>query len=167
VARTLRAADEDPLNARGSGKDSGQILAAILNRVNLPGWKAEIASPTPTVTSMNGVRVERQKPKGPVNVVIASSGLKIFGAGEWLHEKRGGKPRRSWRRLHLAVDPDSSEILAAELTTTDEGDAFRVGPLLDQIDGPASAVPGDRWMTSGAPSSCTTPPPRKAATGFS
>ena len=67
-------------------------------------------------------------------MVIDSSGLKIFGAGEWLHEKHGGKPRRSWRRLHLAVDPDSSDILAAELPT-DEGDASLVGPLLDQIDG--------------------------------
>ena len=46
----------------------------------------------------------------------------------------------SWRRLHLAVDPDSSEILAVELTTTDEGDASLVGPLLDQIDDPVSAV---------------------------
>ena len=56
-----------------------------------------------------------KKPKGPVNVVIDSSGMKVFGAGEWLHEKHGGKPRRSWRRLHLAIDPDSSDILAAEL----------------------------------------------------
>jgi transposase len=69
--------------------------------------------------------------------------LKIVGAGEWLHEKHGGKPRRSWRRLHLAVDPDSGDILAAELTTTDEGDASLVGPLLDQIDGPVSAVLAD------------------------
>ena len=83
------------------------------------------------------------KPKGPVNVVIDSSGLKIFGAGEWLHEKHGGKPRRNWRKLHLAVDPDSGDILAAELTTTDKGDASLVGPLLDQIDGPVSAVLAD------------------------
>jgi transposase len=69
--------------------------------------------------------------------------LKIFGVGEWLHEKHGGKPRRSWRKLHLAVDPDSNDILAAELTTTDEGDASRVGPLLDQIDGPVSTVLAD------------------------
>ena len=57
--------------------------------------------------------------------------LKVVGAGEWLHEKHGGKPRRSWRKLHLAVDPDSGEILASELTTTDDGDASLVGPLLD------------------------------------
>jgi transposase len=84
-----------------------------------------------------------KKPKGPVNVVIDSSGLKIFGAGEWLHEKHGGKPRRSWRRLHLAVDPGGGDILAAGLTTTDEGDASLVSPLLDQIDGPVSAVLAD------------------------
>jgi transposase len=84
-----------------------------------------------------------KKPEGPVNVVIDSSGLKIFGAGEWLHEKHGGKPRRSWRRLHLAVDPDSSDILVAELTPTDEGDVPLVGPLLDQIDGLVSAVLAD------------------------
>jgi hypothetical protein len=71
----------------------------------------------------------------------AASGLKVFDAGEWLHEKHGGKPRRSWRRLHLAINPDSSEILAAELT--DEGDASLVGPLLDQIDGPVSTVLAD------------------------
>src|SRR3712207_5642195 len=53
-------------------------------------------------------------PKGPVDVVIDSSGLKVFGAGEWRHEKHGAKPRRSWRRLHLAIDPDRDDILAAE-----------------------------------------------------
>ncbi|MCW2239282.1 IS5 family transposase [Azospirillum canadense] len=82
-------------------------------------------------------------PTGPVDVVIDSSGLKVFGAGEWCHEKHGGKPRRSWRRLHLAVDPESGNVLAAELTTTEDGDASQVGPLLDQIAGPVRAVLAD------------------------
>jgi len=42
---------------------------------------------------------------------------------EWQLEKYGGKPRRTWRKLHLAVDPDSGGILASELTTTGDGDA--------------------------------------------
>ena len=82
-----------------------------------------------------GVATALRKAGGPVNVVIDSTGLKVFGAADWLHEKHGGKPRRSWRKLHLAVDPDSGEILASELTTTGDGDASLVGPLLDQIDG--------------------------------
>ena len=89
-----------------------------------------------------GVATALRKAKGG-HVVIDNSGVKVFGAGEWLHEKHGGKPRRSWRKLHLAVDPNSGEILASELTTTDEGDASLVGPLLDQIDGPLASVPAD------------------------
>jgi Transposase DDE domain len=48
---------------------------------------------------------------GPVNVVIDSTGLKVFGAGEWQIEKRGGKGRRTWRKLHLAVDPETARFL--------------------------------------------------------
>jgi transposase len=110
-----------------------------------------------------------KKPKGPINVVIDSSGLKIFGAGEWLHEKHGGKPRRSWRRLHLAVDPDSGDILAAELTTTDEGDASLVGPPLERIDGPVSAdgaydgEPIYRTVAERHPDAAVVIPPRSTA----
>jgi Transposase DDE domain len=56
-----------------------------------------------------------------VHVVIDSTGLKVFRSGEWLHEKHGGRPRRSWRKLHLAIDPDSGETLTSELTTTGDG----------------------------------------------
>jgi len=80
---------------------------------------------------------------GPVHVVIDSTGLKVYGAGEWLAEKHGERGQRTWRKLHLAVDPNSGEILASELTTTEEGDASLVGPLLDQITGPITSVTAD------------------------
>jgi Transposase DDE domain len=81
--------------------------------------------------------------RGPVHVVIDATGLKVHGAGEWLAETHGGRGRRSWRKLHLAVDPDSGEILASELTASEEGDASLVGPLLDQIPGPIASVTAD------------------------
>ena len=80
---------------------------------------------------------------GPVNVVIDATGLKVSGAGDWQREKHGGQGHRTWRKLHLAVDPDSGEILASELTTTEDGDASQVGPLLDQISGPIASVTAD------------------------
>src|SRR5919112_783769 len=73
---------------------------------------------------------------GPVHVVIDATGLKVCGAGEWLVEMHGGRGRRSWRKLHLALDPGSGEILASELTTAEEGDAALVGTLLGRIQGP-------------------------------
>jgi len=50
----------------------------------------------------------------PVHVVIDSTGLKIYGAGEWQAEKHGERGRRTWRKLHLAVNPESGSILASE-----------------------------------------------------
>src|SRR3954468_13154140 len=80
---------------------------------------------------------------GPVHVVIDATGLKVYGAGEWLVEKHGGRGKRTWRKLHLAVDPSTGEILAAELTRNEEGDASQVGPLLEQIPGPLASVIAD------------------------
>jgi len=53
------------------------VALSMLNRVKRPGWKAEIAAPSPTVTSMNGVRIERQQPLAfarEADVVLVGSG---------------------------------------------------------------------------------------------
>ncbi|WP_338105667.1 IS5 family transposase [Microvirga tunisiensis] len=109
---------------------------------------------------------------GPVNVVIDSTGLKVFGAGEWQREKHGGKGRRTWRKLHLAADPDTGEILASELTTTEDGDASQVGPLLNQISGPIASVTADgaydggpvyRIIAQRDPAAAVIIPPRSTA----
>ena len=53
------------------------VVASMLNRVQRPGWRAEITSPTPTVTSKNGVRIERQQPlefAREADVVVVGSG---------------------------------------------------------------------------------------------
>jgi len=53
------------------------VVATMLNFVRRPGWKAEITAPAPVVTSMNGVRVERQQPLDfarEADVVVVGSG---------------------------------------------------------------------------------------------
>jgi hypothetical protein len=73
-------------------------------------------------------------PDGPVHLLIDSTGLKVFGAGEWLQERHGARARRTWRKLHLAVDADTGTVMASILTGNDVGDPSQVAPLLDQID---------------------------------
>jgi Transposase DDE domain len=63
--------------------------------------------------------------------------------GEWLLEKHGTKTRRSWRKLHIDLDADSGQIVAAILTTNDVDDASQVSPPLDQVEGPLASVTGD------------------------
>jgi transposase len=82
-------------------------------------------------------------PSGPVTLVIDSTGLKVYGAAEWHRDKHGVRGRRTWRKLHLAVDAATNTIVAATLTTSREGDAGQVGPLLDQTAGPIDTVMAD------------------------
>src|SRR3954467_1378583 len=79
----------------------------------------------------------------PVHVALDSTGLKVYGAGEWQREKHGERGRRTWRKLHLAVNPDTNEILASELTSNQVGDLSMVRPLLDQIPGVLASVTAD------------------------
>jgi hypothetical protein len=80
-------------------------------------------------------------PPGPLHVLIDSTGLQVYGAGQWLEAKHGAKSRRTWRKLHLAVDAANGMIVAETLTDQDADDPSQVGPLLDQIDEPD--WPGD------------------------
>jgi Transposase DDE domain len=71
---------------------------------------------------------------GPVHVLIDSTGLKIYGGGQWLEEKYGAKSQRGWRKLHLAVDADTGGIITLSLADRETGDASRLEPLLDPME---------------------------------
>ena len=76
-------------------------------------------------------------------LLVDSTGLKLYGAGEWLVEKHGTKRRWSWKELHLGVDANTGRIVAATLTDRDEDDAAQVGPLLDQVEGSVASFTAD------------------------
>jgi len=64
---------------------------------------------------------------------VDSTGLKLCGPGEWLVEKHATKVRRCWRKLHIGVDADTGEIIAAELTSKDVDDGSQVGALRSRL----------------------------------
>ena len=80
---------------------------------------------------------------GSVDVVVDSTGLKVFGEGEWKTRKHGVGKRRTWRKLHLGVNPTTQEIEAEVLTENSGHDADQVDDLLEQIDAPIDAFYGD------------------------
>src|SRR3978361_1421171 len=82
-------------------------------------------------------------PHGPLHVLVDSTGLHVYGAGQWLEAKHGANARRMWRKLHLAVDAASGMIVAQMLTDQDADDPSQVAPLLDQIDSPIVRVTAD------------------------
>ena len=73
---------------------------------------------------------------GPIDLIVASTGLKILGCGEWnAHKHKASKKRRDWRKLHIGVDAEGF-IVAAELTASSRDDASTLPALLDTIEVP-------------------------------
>lgn len=88
------------------------------------------------------------QPEASVNpqglyVVVDSTGLKVYGEGEWKVREHGISKRRSWRKVHLAYDEATHQILAIALTGNQVDDACMVKPLLDEILLPVSKVAAD------------------------
>lgn len=90
-----------------------------------------------------GVSLDVRKHAGPIDVVVDSTGLKVFGEGEWKMRKHGKSKRRTWRKLHLAVNPATHEIEAETLTENGCDDASQVDALLDQVQGKIGGFYGD------------------------
>src|ERR1700722_6558504 len=85
-------------------------------------------------------RIDRSE---PLHLLVDSTGLKIYGEGEWLDQKHGIRSRRRWRKLHLGVDANTREIVAVELTPDDVGDVAELPNLLDQIDADVASLTAD------------------------
>ncbi len=117
-------------------------MESVLTLMNLT-----ITAPDHTTVSRRAVGLTVTKspsaPKGPLHVLIDSTGLQVFGAGKWLEEKHGAKSRRTWRKLHLAVDADTGMIVAQALTDQHTDNPSKVGPLLDQVDEEIDKVTAD------------------------
>jgi hypothetical protein len=90
-----------------------------------------------------GISLDVSKHRGPIDVVVDSTGLKVFGEGEWKMRKHGKTKRRTWRKLHLAVNPATQEIEAETLTENSCDDASQVDTLLDQLSNSTNAFYGD------------------------
>lgn len=76
-----------------------------------------------------------------------STGLKVYGEGEWKVRKHGAGKHRTWRKLHLGVDEETGYIHAEALTENGkgDGDGQQTKDLLDQV-----KVKVDRFSGDGA-----------------
>lgn len=88
-----------------------------------------------------GLRVSKKQTS--VHIVVDSSGMKIYGEGEWKARMHGVSKRRTWRKVHIAVDEATGEILVGAITTVDVSDGEMLAEMLEEIDAPISAVSAD------------------------
>lgn len=73
--------------------------------------------------------------KPVAHVVPDATGLKVFGEEEWKVKKHGKGNRRQWRKLHLAVDEETQEILFADITKEYEHDTKFIPEIIEKRKG--------------------------------
>ncbi len=112
-----------------------------------------VALPVPDHTTLSrrgrafaGRQPRVQAGSGPMHLVLDSTGLGLFGQGEWRAAKHG-RLRRRWLKLHLGVDTGTGEIAAHVLTDGDEDDAAQAPALLRQCEGTLASVTADGAST--------------------
>jgi IS5 family transposase len=108
-----------------------------------------MALPVPdhTTLSRRGRAFAGRQPRvqagtGPMHLVLDSTGLELFGQGEWCAAKHG-RLRRRWLKLHLGVDASTGEIAVHVLTDGDEDDAAQAPVLLRQCEGTLASLTAD------------------------
>lgn len=77
------------------------------------------------------------------HVLVDSTGVQVVGEGEWKKLRHGESRHQLWRKLHIAMDADSHEILAATMTESVRLDGNYLPGLIDKIDGPIAQITGD------------------------
>ncbi len=123
---TLRAAFHLPL--RASQGMAGSIFELMGLALGVPHY---------STLSRRAADLEvdlARESTGPLHLVLDSTGLKVYGEGEWKLRKHGYSRRRTWRKLHLAIDAESHEIQAVAVTEAGVDDAEGVEHLLEPID---------------------------------
>jgi hypothetical protein len=133
---TLREVYHLPLRAT-------QGLASSLMRL------LDVACPVPDYSTLSRRARQLQLTLGVdgrkqiKHLVIDSTGLKLYGEGEWKVRVHGWAQHRTWRKLHIAMDADSHQVAAALITNKDVVDPRVLPRLLKQIEVPVECVLAD------------------------
>src|SRR3989304_6067660 len=99
--------------------------------------KINLPVPDHSTLSKRGKDLKVNLPKKTsqsLNIVMDSTGLKIYGEGVWKVRMHGVSKRRTWRKLHVGANPEDGEIQAALLTENNVSDDQAVKELLGQIE---------------------------------
>jgi hypothetical protein len=105
------------------------------------------------------------------HIVFDSTGLRVYGEGEWKVKVHGKTKRRTWRKFHIGIDAETQDILCCELTGNGKGDAEIAERMLGDLPGKIKSARGDgaydacrfRKKVHEKGGSCIVPPPRGAA----
>lgn len=108
------------------------FVESLLRLVGLD-WTVPDFSTLSRRQKTSAVSIPYRGSRGPLHLLVDSTGIKVEGEGEWNARKHGGSKRRVWRKLHIGIDEETLEVRAIEITGSHIGDAPVLPDLLNQI----------------------------------
>jgi len=84
----------------------------------------------------------KKKKKDKIVLIVDSTGLKVYGEGEWKVRKHGWNYRRTWKKLHIGIDVDG-EVRTLCMSTSQAHDVRYGKDMLQQEDTPIDTFSGD------------------------
>lgn len=124
-----------------------QLEGFATSIISLLGFDLKLPSYSQICRRAKDLLIDINVPKSsaPIFLVVDSTGLKVYGEGEWKTRKHGISKRRTWRKLHLGVDEKTGFIHAQVLTENGKGngDAQQTEDLLKQVKSPICKFSGD------------------------
>jgi hypothetical protein len=106
----------------------------------------DLASPHYSQLSRRARRLRVElgpRPHKIKHLVFDSSGLKVFGEGEWKVRQHKAEYRRTWRKIHISMDADTQLLTSIVVTGPKVGDPKMLPMLLNQVEGEVERVYAD------------------------
>lgn len=124
-----------------------QTVGFVKSMLRLAGY-GDLAVPDYTTLNRRqgvlSVEVSRRlSGKEKLHIGIDSTGLKVYGEGEWKVRKHGHSKRRTWQKLHIGIDIDTQEIVLVKLTSNSIDDAAAGRVMLEGHEGKLKKFSGD------------------------
>ena len=107
---------------------------------------SDLSAPHYSTLSRRAASLEVKLPrlsKGPLHLAVDSTGVKLYGEGEWKVRLHGADKRRTWRKLHLAIDHRTQEAVACSMSEQYVLDRRELPGLLKDVEGEVAEVLGD------------------------
>ena len=129
-------------------RQSTGFIGSIFALMGLPSLAVPNYSTLSRRASGLNVQVSHRSSNQTLHIAVDSTGLKVFGEEDradflWKVRKHGVGKRRTWRKLHLAIDVKTQEIICAKLTDNSVDDAAMTEELLEGTDGKLGDFYGD------------------------
>jgi len=116
-----------------AGRQTSGLVASIFELM-----KVELPVPDHSTVSRRMAGLEVALPllssKKARHIVCDSTGLKVYGEGEWKVRTHGYTKRRTWRKLHLHVDEVTNEIVMSGASGSNVSDDEMFVDMIKQTD---------------------------------